>query len=94
MPVEERIRGGARSSRAETSLASGGADSSSASGTNDWKHWVALQGDDTKVAADVAEVGKSLGVFVKTDQVNMFSVLSKAGKGKQPTPACSTGGEV
>ncbi|WJX72355.1 hypothetical protein P8452_56242 [Trifolium repens] len=55
MPVEERIRGGARSSRAETSLASGGADSSSASGTNDWKHWVALQGDDTKVAADVAE---------------------------------------
>jgi hypothetical protein len=55
---------------------------------------VALQGDDTKAAADVAEVGKSLGVFVKADQVNMFSVLSKVGKGKQSTPVGSTGGTV
>jgi hypothetical protein len=78
-------KGGARSSRDESSLASGEAVSSSASDTNDWKHWVTLQGDDAKAAADVAEVGKSLGVSITTDQVNMFGVLSKA---------CSTGGEV
>jgi hypothetical protein len=51
---------------------------------------VTLQGDETKAADDVAEVGKSLGVSVTADQVNMFSVLSKAGKGKQLIPVCST----
>jgi hypothetical protein len=55
---------------------------------------VALQGDDSKAAADVAEIGKSLGVIVNVDQVNRFSVLSKAGRGKQPTPVGSTEGEV
>jgi hypothetical protein len=55
---------------------------------------VALQGDDSKAAADVAEIGKSLGVIVNVDQVNRFSVLSKAGKGKQSTPVGSTEGEV
>jgi hypothetical protein len=55
---------------------------------------VALQGDDSKAADDVAEVGKSLGVFVKADQMNMFSVLSKAGKGKQSIPVGSTEGRV
>jgi hypothetical protein len=55
---------------------------------------VALQGDDNKAAADVAEVGKSLGVIVNDDQVNRFSVHSKAGKGKQATPVGSTEGEV
>jgi hypothetical protein len=44
---------------------------------------VALQGDETRAADDVAEMGKSLGVFVTTDQVIRFSVLSKTGKGKQ-----------
>jgi hypothetical protein len=82
----EKDRGGDRTSRA--------ANSSSESATNDWKHWVALQGDDSKAAADVAEVWKSLGVFVNADQVNRFSVLSKAGKDKQSTPVCSTEGEV
>jgi hypothetical protein len=55
---------------------------------------VALQGDDSKAADDVAEVGKSLGVFVKADQMNMFSVLSKAGKDKQSIPVGSTEGRV
>jgi hypothetical protein len=91
---KEKDRGVGRSSREETSRASDVADSSSDSVDNDWKHWVALQGDDGKAAADVAEVGKSLGVIVNADQVNRFSVLSKAGKGKQPTPICSTEGEV
>jgi hypothetical protein len=90
----EKDRGGDCSSRAETPRASDAADSSSESATNDWKHWVALQGDYSKAAADVAEVGKSLGVFVNVDQVNRFRVLSRAGKGKQPTPVCSTEGEV
>jgi hypothetical protein len=42
-------------------------------------------------AADVAEVGKSIGVLVKVDQTNRFSVLSKAGKDKQPTQVGSKG---
>jgi hypothetical protein len=55
---------------------------------------VALQGDDSKAAADVAEVGKSVGVLVNADQLNKFSVLSKAGKGKQSSPVCLMEGEV
>jgi hypothetical protein len=50
-----------------------------------------LQGDDKRAAADVAEVGKSLGVFVKADQENMFSALSKPGKNKQLAPVGSSG---
>jgi hypothetical protein len=50
-----------------------------------------MQGDETMAAADVAEVGKSIGVLVKVDQTNRFSVLSKAGKDKQPTQVGSKG---
>jgi hypothetical protein len=87
----EKGRGGGRQSREETSRASDVANSSSASVTNDWKHWVAMQGDESLAAADVAEVGKSIGVCVNVDQTNMFSVLSKAGKDKQPTQVGSMG---
>jgi hypothetical protein len=90
----EKDRGSDRSSREETSRASDAVDSSSGSATNDWKHWVALQGDDRKAATDVAEVGRSLGVLVNADQVNKFSVLSKAGKGKQSSPVYLMEGEV
>ncbi|KAK2422982.1 hypothetical protein QL285_033470 [Trifolium repens] len=89
---EEMDRGVVHWSREEPSRASDEADSSAASDTNDWKHWVALQGDERRVLDDVAKVGKSLGVFVKEDHVNRFSVLSKVGKGKQATPVSSTGG--
>jgi hypothetical protein len=50
-----------------------------------------MQRDETTAEADVAEVGNSIGVFVKVDQTNMFSVLSKAGKDKQPTQVGSMG---
>jgi hypothetical protein len=91
---EEKGQGGTRPSCEETARASDLADSSSASVTNDWKHWVAMQGDEMRTATDVAEVGRSLGVFVKPDQGNRFSVLSKALNGKQPTQAGLKGGLV
>jgi hypothetical protein len=53
-----------------------------------------MQGDEMRTATDVAEVGQSLGVFVKPDQGNRFSVLSKALNGKQPTQAGLKGGLV
>jgi seryl-tRNA(Sec) selenium transferase len=49
-----------------------------------------MQGDEMKAAEDLAEVGKSLGVVVMVDQANRFNVLSRAGKGKQPTPVGSS----
>jgi hypothetical protein len=51
-----------------------------------------LQGDDKMAAGNVAAVGKTLGVLVKAEQENMFSALSKSGKGKQVTPVGSSGG--
>jgi hypothetical protein len=51
-----------------------------------------MQGGEKKVAEDVVEVGRSLGVSVTANQANMFRVLSKATKGKQSTPVGSEGG--
>jgi hypothetical protein len=80
------------SSREGDLKASDGVSTSSGSVNNDWKHWVAMQGDEKKVVEDVVEVGRSLGVSVTPDQANMFRVLSNATKGKQPTPVGSKGG--
>jgi hypothetical protein len=85
----DKGRGADRSQREAVSKASAVADTSSASVNNDWHNWMAMQGSAKKAAADVAEVGKSLGVFVKADLSNMFSVLSKAGKGKHSTSVSS-----
>ncbi|MCI41961.1 hypothetical protein A2U01_0063195, partial [Trifolium medium] len=42
-----------------------------------------MQGDDHVVVNDVWGIGKAIGVKFNGDNVNMFSVLSRAGKGKQ-----------
>ncbi|MCH96753.1 cytochrome P450, partial [Trifolium medium] len=56
---------------------------SSGSINNDWKHWVVMQGNDQMVVDDVWGIRKVIGVKFKGDNVNMFRVLSRAGKGKQ-----------
>jgi hypothetical protein len=50
-----------------------------------------LQGSALKAADDIVEVGKLIGVFVKGDKANMFSALTKVGKGKPTTPMPSKG---
>jgi PIN domain nuclease of toxin-antitoxin system len=60
---------------------------SSSSVNNDWKNWVAMQGNERAVEDDVLEVGNAVGATFKGDKANMFSVLSKAGPGK-----CGTSG--
>jgi hypothetical protein len=90
----ERKGGVARLTRKEGSRASNEASTSSASVNNDWKHWVALQGNAEKAADDILEVGKSLGVFVTGDKANMFSVLAKPAKGKPSTSQSLEGESV
>jgi hypothetical protein len=53
----------------------------SSSVNNDWKNWVALQGNDRVVEDDVMNIGKTIGVTFAGDKTNMFSVLSKSGNG-------------
>ncbi|PNX97250.1 cysteine-rich receptor-like protein kinase, partial [Trifolium pratense] len=53
--------------------------SSTASATNDWQHWVVMQGDEKVVADDVREVGEAIGVHLKGDAENMFSALTRKG---------------
>jgi hypothetical protein len=50
-----------------------------------------MRGNENKVGDDVVEVGKSLRIVVNRDMTNMFSVLSREGKGKQMTSAHSAG---
>jgi hypothetical protein len=76
-------RGVAR--RTTGSRASGEGVTSSSSVNNDWKHWVAMQGNDCAVEEDVLEVGKAIGATFKGDKANMFSVLSRAGSVKRDT---------
>jgi hypothetical protein len=59
---------------------------SSSSVNNDWKHWVAMQGNDTVVEEDVLEVGKVTGATFKCYTTNTFSVLSKVGAGERDAP--------
>jgi hypothetical protein len=66
--------------------------SSSASVNNDWKHWIVMQGNDRFAVDDVWGIGKAIGVRFKRDNVNMFSVLSRASKGKQVGSGPSKGG--
>ncbi|XP_045797610.1 uncharacterized protein LOC123891756 [Trifolium pratense] len=63
--------------------ASSGGSSSSVSVNNDWKNWVAVQGNDQMAVDDVWGIGKAIGVKFKGDNVNMFQILSRAGKGKK-----------
>ncbi|PNX71513.1 putative sulfate transporter, partial [Trifolium pratense] len=66
--------------------------SSSASVNNDWKNWVAMQGTEQMAVDDVWGIGKAIGVKFKGDNVNMFRVLSRAGKGKKESSCSQQGG--
>ncbi|PNX58390.1 putative sulfate transporter, partial [Trifolium pratense] len=60
-----------------------GESSSSGSINNDWTNWVAVQGNDHMAVDDVWGIGKAIGLKFKGDNVNMFNILSRAGKGKK-----------
>ncbi|PNX61818.1 hypothetical protein L195_g060851 [Trifolium pratense] len=64
-------------------LASCGDSSSSRSNYNDWKNWVAVHGNEQLAVDDVWGIGKAIGIKFKGDNVNMFNILSRAGKGKK-----------
>ncbi|KAK2392456.1 hypothetical protein QL285_065814 [Trifolium repens] len=80
---KRRSREAASRSRATGARASATDGHSSSSVNNDWKHWVAMQGQDHAVEDDVLEVGNFVGATFKGDKNNMFSVLSKPGTGKR-----------
>ncbi|MCI71558.1 hypothetical protein A2U01_0092821, partial [Trifolium medium] len=46
-------------------------------------NWVAVQGNDQMAVDDVWGIAKAIGVKFKGDNVNMFNVLSRVGKGKK-----------
>jgi len=52
----------------------------SASGNNDWEHWLHLQGKADKVQEDISELGKVVGVKVNCDTSNSFNLLSREGR--------------
>jgi hypothetical protein len=75
-----KTKGGvARRARPTGSKASAEGANSDSSVNNDWKHWVAMQGSDRAVEADVLEVGKFIGATFEGDKANMFSALSRPG---------------
>ncbi|PNX84817.1 cysteine-rich receptor-like protein kinase, partial [Trifolium pratense] len=55
---------------------------SSASVNNDWENWVVMQGNNRMAVEDVWGIGKAIGVKFNSVNSNMFSVLSRASKGK------------
>ncbi|KAK2362426.1 hypothetical protein QL285_087490 [Trifolium repens] len=77
--------GVARRARPTGSKASAEGANSDSSVNNDWKHWVAMQGSDRAVEADVLEVGKFIGATFEGDKANMFSALSRPGFGTRDT---------
>jgi hypothetical protein len=70
--------------------------SSSASVSNDWKHWAVLNGSEETKAADVQDLGKSIGVSFEGNNHNKFSALSRMKKvelGPVLTPVLDGGDE-
>jgi hypothetical protein len=53
---------------------------------------VVLQGNDQVVVDDIREVGQAIGIKLKGDNENMFSVLARAGKVKQAVSRLTQGG--
>ncbi|MCI65331.1 hypothetical protein A2U01_0086589 [Trifolium medium] len=51
-----------------------------------------MQGNDQVAVDNVWGIGKVIGVKFKGDNVNMFSVVSRAGKGKQEASGKVQGG--
>ncbi|PNX58449.1 hypothetical protein L195_g059196 [Trifolium pratense] len=57
--------------------------SSSSSVNNDWQNWVAMQGTEQMTVDDIWGLGKTIGVKFQGDNVNLFNVLSRAGRVKK-----------
>ncbi|GAU50699.1 hypothetical protein TSUD_367350 [Trifolium subterraneum] len=53
-----------------------------------------MQGNDQMIAEDVREIGKSIGVQVMGDNINMFNALSRTGKGKKESSGSQHGGSL
>jgi hypothetical protein len=53
---------------------------------------VVLQGNDQVVVDDIREIGQAIGIKLKGDNENMFSVLARAGKVKQAASRQTQGG--
>ncbi|MCI06207.1 sulfate transporter [Trifolium medium] len=89
-----RRRGGNRMNRscAVSHQASSEESKSSASVNNDWKHWVVMQGNEQVAVDDIWGLGKAITVKFNGDNMNMFNVLSRAGKGKQVASSQLQGG--
>ena len=47
---------------------------------NDWKHWLALHGDEKTVNKDVCDITHTVGLKFQGDKNNMFDVLSGTGR--------------
>ncbi|MCI65150.1 endonuclease/exonuclease/phosphatase family protein, partial [Trifolium medium] len=73
-----RVGSGANGSSGGSHRVSADVSASSASASNDWKHWVVMQGSDQVIVDEVREVGQAIGVQFKGDNENMFSVLARA----------------
>jgi hypothetical protein len=60
---------------------SGSDDSSVASVNKDWENWVVMHGDEKVAVEGVRGIGEAINVKFKGDSTNMFSVLSRGGRG-------------
>jgi hypothetical protein len=87
-----RPRGSSSRSRATGTRTSADDVNSSSTVNNDWKHWVAMQGNDRAMEDDVMEVGNFIGATFKGDMANTFSVLSKPGTSKRVSSGVVQGG--
>ncbi|MCH79282.1 cysteine-rich receptor-like protein kinase [Trifolium medium] len=65
--------------------------SSSNSVNNDWQNWVVMHGNESTAAADVRGIGEVLGLHCNVNNKNMFSALSRAGKGKMASKDVAQG---
>jgi hypothetical protein len=89
-----RTKGGNKRTSGVVSQASSEGVNMSSFVNNDWKNWVALQGNDRMVKDDVMDVGNFIEATFRGDTGNMFRVFSKTVLGKPSSSSQGGGGSI
>lgn len=77
---KRRVKKGSINSKAAAISSSESSKNSSSSVNKDWENWVLVRGKATKVAEDVKEIGRVVGLTYECETKNCFNLLTKEGR--------------
>jgi len=77
---KRRVRKGGNNSKAAAISSSESSKNSTSSVNKDWENWVLVRGNAVKVAEDVKDIGRTVGLSYECELNNGFNLLTKEGR--------------